>query len=377
MRGKPKVAKQVKEELDLLGRLIGWARWVLQAAAFFFIVSLGYLLYGAFSGVLRTADARITTNLTRMGHVLTLASFVGAACFCFLTIDELAYAVLIGLVGAGLMFGVPMMVQGNLRGANAQAGGAVLEAFHNAGMGVLIAVAVRILFEIIQQIRLAGEKRRLKAEIEVETGIKKVKKTPAGGGVWSPCWGLPYCHEAVREHCPAYKARRSCWRFGYGCNCDPTLIERLIRAGAMESGRGGQHLDSRTKATHEAFVRSDLQADRALKQRERTMPCTKCPIYLDHQRQKFKIVNPIFVVATLMAIAAAYKPLTVLYTVTVQAIARIASSFTYDKSRVDPGMWVSYLDTPVVKIFFFGIVAMLALAYVLKFVEWVIFEKKL
>lgn len=376
MPGKPKVAKQVKEELDLLGYMVRWARLAFQVAMFFFIISLGYLLYGVFSGVLghHPLDPRILGNVRLMGQVLAASSFLAAATFCFLTVDELAYAVLVGLVGAGIAFGLPIMAAGSLRQADAQAAGALIEGFRNAGLAMLGIVGLRILLEIVQQIRMADATRRAKAEVEAETGIKKAKRT--SGGVWSPCWGLPYCHDAVREHCPAFKARRSCWRFGYGCNCDPSLIERLIRSGGIESGRGGQHVDSRAKATHAAYVRSDLQADRPVKQMERTIPCTRCPIYLDHQRQKFKIVNPLAIVAAIALVAVAYKPLTGVYTVTVSAIATLAAKLTYG-TRVNAGDWFNYLNTPAIKIFFFLIVSMLVLAYVLKFVEWLIFEKKI
>lgn len=377
MRGKPRVAKQVREEFDLLGLLVKWARVLVQIALFFFVISAGYLLYGIFSGALsHQADARVVENLRVMGQVLAASSFFGALAFCFLTIDEIAYAVLIGIVGAGLMFGIPVLVAGNLHGGgSAQAAAAIQSGAKTAGMAVFAVVGLRFLFEIIQQVLMASEKRRVKAEKEAETGIKRTKAKSAGG-VWSPCWGLPYCHDAVREQCPAFRARKSCWRFGYGCNCDPSLIERLIKAGAVEGGRGAAHVDARTRATHEAYVRSDLQADRAVRAQERTIPCSKCPIYLDHQRQKFRIVNPIAVVACLALLAAAYRPLMAIYREVIKGIAGVASRFTYG-TRVDAGEWFEYLNTPAIQIFFFVIVGMLALAYVLKLVEWVIFEKKL
>jgi len=372
---KVKVQKQIKEEFDLLGLLVRWARVILQVSLALFVVSLGYILYGVFSGVLnQQVDARVINNLRIMGQILAVASTAGALAFCFLTIDELAYAIVAGIIGAGLMFGMPMLVANNLAQGDSRAIAVIGEWSKNAGMGVLAIVALRILFEIVQQIRLAEEKRRIRAELEGELGPKKVKKT--GRGVWSPCWGLPYCHEAVREHCPAYKARKSCWRFGYGCNCDPGLIERLIRSGAMEGGRGAAHTTSAQKTAHEAYVRSDLQADVITRQKERTIPCSKCPIYLDHQRQKFKIVNPLAVIAALVGMAVLYKPLTGIYTLVVSGTARIASSFTYG-TNVDAGSWFAYLNTSGIKIFFFVIVGLLILAYVLKFVEWVIFEKKL
>lgn len=383
MSPKPRVARQVKEQFDVYAFMAKWSRTLLQLAAGAFIISAGYILYGIFSGVLNQsgnnpdAVARYVTNLRLMGQVLAAASFLGALAFVLLTLSELAYAVLIGIIGIGLILGTPLLIAANLQQAPREISAVIAEWTHTAGMAILAVVGLRILYEIVEQLRTAGSRRKEREEQEeAEGGLKKTKKSlkPA---VWSPCWGLPYCHEAVRDHCPAFKAHRSCWRFGYGCNCDPSLIERLIRSGALETAKGASRASSADKAKQAAYVRSDLQADAPVKQAERTIPCSKCPIFLDHQRQKFKIANPIAIIATLVAMVAAYIPLRMVYYKVVGAIATIASKLTFDVERVDPGQWVRYLETPALQVFFFIIVGLLLLAYVLKFVEWAIFEKKL
>lgn len=380
MREKRKIARQTKAEFDVYVFISRWARWLLQFAVAGFVISLGYILYAIFSGVLRqqvSADqtARFVTNLTLMGQILTLSCFLGALCFVILTLSEIAYGVLVGILGAALVFGMPVLIASNLSGASPQVVTAISTWSKNAGMAILLVVGLRILYEIVEQVRTAGARRKQREELEEAIGPQKVKR-PAKGGVWSPCWKLPYCHEAVRESCPAFKNRKSCWRYGSGCNCDPGMIERLIRSGALESGKGGAKASSREKIAHAAYVRSDLQADVPVRAVERTIPCSKCPIYLDHQRQKFKIVNPIAIIATIVLMGLAYIPLRAIYHQTVRAIAAVASRMTFDVERVDPGQWVRYLDTPALQIFFFIIIGLLALSYVLKFVEWAIFEKK-
>jgi hypothetical protein len=373
MRDKPKLAKQVREEKDYFLMLLGWCRTGLQAGTALFVICLAYLSYGVFSGSLdaRGADPRILANLTLMGKGLTIGALVAAASFTLLMLEELAISALVGLIGLGLMFGIPAVVHSHVHNATAAK---VIDLWAaNAGMAILAIVGLRIVYEIVQQFRQAGERRDEEQERE-EAGPKKIKKLPRQG-VWSACWKLPYCHDAVRELCPAYKARRSCWRYGYGCNCDPSLIESLIRSGAMETGKGAR-ATAKDKRVAEAYVRSDLAADAPTMGRMRTIPCSKCPIYMDHQRQKFRIVNPIAIVATLAALGAAYLPLSQFYTAVITAIAKMASQLTYGTS-VDAGAWFDYLNTSGVKAFFFVIVTLLALAYVLKFVEWAIFEKKL
>ncbi|MEN6640810.1 MAG: hypothetical protein ABFE08_00045 [Armatimonadia bacterium] len=381
MPPKPRVARQIKAEFDVYAFLAKWSRTVLQFAIIGFVISLGYILYAMFSGVLNQASsasagdvARLASNMRIMGQVLALCSFVGALAFVILTLSELAFAVAIGVVGVGLMFGMPILVATNLAQAPPAVVAVINEWTRNAGMAILLIVGLRILYEIVETLRTAGARRREREEREEETGLKKTKKSikPA---IWSPCWGLPYCHDAVREQCPAFKARRSCWRYGSGCNCDPSLIERLIRSGALDTSKGASRASSREKAAQAAYVRSDLQADAPLKTAERTIPCSRCPIYLDHQRQKFKIVNPIAIIATMVAMAVLYAPLKFIYFQVVRGIAGLASQFSFH--NIDPGTWFKYLETPALQVFFFIIVGLLGLAYVLKFVEWAIFEKKL
>lgn len=375
MRKKPRVAKQVKEAVDIWGIVARWAKTALQLSGVAFGISLAYILYGVFSGALNQgASQQVLDNLRLMGQIMTVASFAGTAAFAFLS-DEVAYPVTVGLVGVALMFGTPVLLSNNLQANAGEAAAVIGEWTRNAALVIFFVVGVRLLYEIIQQILTAGERRRRREAEEELSPLKKTKK-PVEIGLWSPCWKLPYCHDAVREHCPAYKARKSCWRYGSGCNCDPGLIERLIRSGALETAKTTAALSSAQRVAQEAYVRSDLQADIPVRPSERTIPCSKCPIYLDHQRQKFKIVNPLAVIAALIGLALAYKPLMGIYTLVVRTTAALASRLTFGPNR-DAGQWFEYLNTPAVQVFFFIIVGLLALAYVLKFVEWAIFVKKL
>lgn len=376
MRNKPTVARQVKVEFDIYAFFAKWARMALQIGIAGFVLSLGYILFGIFSGALvKNAGQTNTfvTNLRIMGQVMALCGTLGTLAFIFLTLSELAFAVLAGIVGAALLFGMPVLVASNLAQADPRIIGVINEWSKNAGIGIMAIVGLRIFYEIVETIRTAASRRKEREEQEESTGLKKTKKVQKPG-IWSPCWKLPYCHDAVREHCPAFKAHRSCWRFGYGCNCDPTLIESLIRSGALDTAKSASRQSSAQKATAAAYVRSDLQADAPVKAQERTIPCSKCPIYLDHQRQKFKIVNPIAVIIAVVLLALAYMPLMAIYTVIIDGVAKLAGKLSYQ--GIDPSQWFAYLNITPIKVFFFIIVGLLALAYVLKFVEWVIFEKK-
>ncbi|MGC9317639.1 MAG: hypothetical protein ACP5KN_06320, partial [Armatimonadota bacterium] len=180
------------------------------------------------------------------------------------------------------------------------------------------------------------------------------------------CWEMPYCHQAIREMCPAYTNRRDCWRLGRGCNCDPYLIESLLRQGADR--------DVLPEEVTE-YTRSDLTGDRVAG-RERTRQCRDCPIFNEHQRQKFRLLNPIIIIAAVVGLGFAYPIVRRLYTGFIAFMAALAERFAFG-TQVPVGRWVQRLDSPAVWVFFYIILGLLAMSYVLKAVEWAVLRRKI
>jgi hypothetical protein len=343
-----------------------------------FFVCVGYFIYAIYGGVLQGADPqRAHFLISSFGKGLVVSSIVLALGMVIVTLDEVAYAVLVGLGGLALMLGVPYLVASNLSSqltAEYQTVTRTLSSSGtNAGLGVLAVVALRILYELYIQILEAPERRRVKLEKETTEGIlKKGSKSFVGGNITTRCWQMPFCHERIKEICPAFKARKTCWRYGIGCNCDPKLIETLIRMGAPGSGKQTNEMRQRQGD----YMRSDLQADIKLgDKQDRTIACTKCPIYNEHQRLKFKFVNPVMILGTVVALGALYQPITGAWAAVAAGIVRVAHNITL-RSEFDAGEWFSYLQDDVIRVFFFLIVSLIVLAYVLKFTEWIILQKK-
>ena len=343
------------------------------------LVCLGYFIYVIYGGVLPSADAdRAYYLVSSFGTGLIISALVFALGILLLTMEELAYAVLVGVGGLLLMFGIPYAVAGQLSGVGEglqAVARAVSTSGTNAGLAVLAVVGVRIVYEIYLQFKDAPERRRQREEKQAaeDAGVLKKHKTIKPTTVLSPCWELPFCHERIREVCPAFKARKPCWRYGIGCNCDPKMIDTLIRMGSP--GKGPQDSDMRRREA--AYIRSDLEADAAMSRKEdRTIPCSRCAIYGEHQRLKFKFLNPAAILGTVVAMGALYLPITKAWGAVAQGIVQVAKNITLH-AEFDAGTWFEYLQDDVVKVFFFIIVTLLALSYVLKLTEWVVLEKKL
>jgi len=343
-----------------------------------FVFALGYIIYAVYGGYLsaQELDARKLGNIVIMGKLLAAAGTIGTIAFALATMGEVAYVVAAGLLGLGLIFGTPILILSKLQDQANPAALAISVWTRNAGFAICTAALLRILYHIGYTIK-RGPTSRQKAQEEEDSqlGPKKVKRA---GGVWSRCWELPYCHDTIREVCPAYKERKNCWKVKRGCNCDPMLVESLIRAGAARMGKGQDKVAVRQQETQDEYLRDALGAGKGAGPKPadaRTMECTKCPIYGEHQRQKFRIANPITLIGTLALLVVTYPFTKEAYFATVGFLARLASHLTLSQN-IDPEKWFNYLNTSTVQIFFFTIVTMFLLAYVLKVVEWAIFIRK-
>jgi len=340
-------------------------RWSLLAVA----LATNYILYGIFSGQLATdTPPRIVANLQLVGQVLAVSAGLSTICLVIVTFEEIAWAVLAGIVGLGYLLGIPFLIAGNIRSATSPAAQSLMTWGTLTGTIIVAIVGVRILYAVYHQIAHGGLKLK-EAQPQAEEKAKPSKKAKTIWP-WTPCWDMPFCHQLIREICPSFKARRPCWRFGRGCNCDPGLVEQLIRTGGV-----GASTDSQQRRRQQEYIRSDLRADSPV-QRERTISCAQCAIYLEHQRAKFRFINPILVIATILSFFVFYQPLLRLYDLTITGMATVASQFTYG-SEVDPQYWFDQLNTPTVRVFFLIILGLLVLSWVLKFTEWLILVKKL
>lgn len=344
-----------------------------------FVVALGYIIYAVYGGYISAEqlDERKLANIVLMGKLLAAAGTIGTIAFGLATMGEVAYVVAAGLVGLGLIFGTPVLILSKLQQATNPAAEAISLWTRNAGFAICAVALLRIIYHIGYTIKMGpAARRRAQEEEDSALGPKKVKRTR---GLWSRCWDLPYCHDTIKEVCPAFKEKKSCWKIRRGCNCDPMLVESLIRAGAARMGKGQDKTGVQQQETQDAYLRDALGAGKGTGPRPpdgRTLDCKKCPIYGEHQRQKFQIANPIAIIGTILLLVVSYPVTKEAYFATVRALAAFAGRFTLS-DNIDPEKWFNYLNTSTVQIFFFIIVTIFLLSYILKVIEWVIFVKKL
>ncbi len=352
--------------VDFAEKLIALAVSGLKVATIAFMIAVVYILYGVYAGHLAgPVDARVLQNLALMGQIMAGAGGLGVICLVIITHDEVAYAVGAGIIGLAMMLGFPLLVAGQVQGGAERAGQIITYWATTTGQIIVFVVGLRVVWEIVVFIKEAPARH---AAIDLRSGEQeKPKKTyREPWGRLSRCWEMPHCHDAIKEMCPAYKNRKNCWRIRQGCNCDPYLIESLLRRGA------GTHQLPEGDST---YVRSDLAGGREAGTK-RTRECRNCPIFNEHQRQKFRLLNPILVSAAIIGLVLAYPIVRSAYQTVISGAASLAERLAWG-TRVPASDWIQRLDTPIVWYMFYTIVGLLAMSYVLKAIEWLILERKI
>jgi hypothetical protein len=351
---------------------------IFRIAVAVFVAILAYWCFIIFTGQLKDATASGVPVINATGHLFLLSGVLAAGTLAILTSEDITLTVVLAVIGVGLILGVPALLLGQIGPESAWHD--PVKILNNLGIltgkAIIVVVALRVIYEIYRTQAEQGIRKEASAREQRERdrslGRRNAVKAAPKESPLAKCWEMPFCHEAVRELCPAFKAKKPCWKFGRGCNCDADLIDTLV----MNRNPGPSRMAREVEAE---YIRTDLQADTIHNRSERTIPCSKCPIYTEHQRRKFKIVNPVLVAGMLVVLFVLWGPLTAFYSVLAQHLAALASGNALNHAHAAENLayWQSYLDTPALAACFVVIIGLFALAWILKFSEWLVLEKKL
>ena len=302
------------------------------------------------------ADPSVTAealkNVGLLKHVLTYGAIgvaVGSA-YLFWG-EEKGPAILLAV--AGLLFFAPAWVPMIVGERANEATAAALGAIQNGGAIIGAVAAVVLVIDVVGKMRM-----RMKIGVKADTlkygkGVKEEKDKQ--NVFLGKCFQLPYCRKFVRERCPIYHAKRTCWRERVGCMCE----EEVIRV-AMEG---------KPIAKAALLDGSAIPRNHRLTPKQKAERCRNCVIYNEHQRQKYKAVVPLVVLAFLGLYAGAHPALVAVVSHVIELIDRSIHGITISKGKTQvPEMVVEAL------LFF---CMLFLLTYVMKFVEYLIFKLKI
>lgn len=336
-----------------------------------FVLVAIYLLWGVFSGGFLEAYARSGADQDRVleyirlaGKILTVSGFVMLISAAARYYTEEAAGYLLLILGAGLRWGIPMLLDSSMRMGTI---GSELPAYVSSKFSLLGTVSLILAVPVIATdfgYRLGGVRRRArKTPQPTRTRTQEASKT------WLCifCWQTPFCREALRSGCIPYEQMKSCWRLKTGCRCE----ESSVRNRSPISRAAAQGFDDRLAAKLPEQKKVELTAE------EKRQRCRECCIYEEHQKMKYRILSPLVIVASIAMIWIYSGPVKALLGRALEFTDEFAQKISFGGAPpeiVGPDWTSTAAASNVVEWLFLICLGMIMISYLLKGLEYLIFE---
>jgi len=359
-----KAAELLQDVLQLIG--------IVSAAGA--VLVIGYLLWGVFSGMVgswatlpQAERLRVEQNVVLAGRLLLVATAAAAASFTLLYIQETSIGYLFlglaALLALGMPLGVVHLAPQPAREASLMP--LVVTAFQQAGLLCLVPGIIFAVLDVWTRVT-SGYFKEMFSRASLQYGANVQRESQPTNRFLGKCWQLPFCRPSIRKSCPIYHARRACWREGVGCMCEERVILQALE------GRGAPSSDPRQNVRF-------IPYNRSLSKEEKQERCRNCIIYNYRQQQKYQVVAPIVIVAAMGIVAHyAHEAQQLLYEA-LQVVDGVVARFAFLPSSGEVQfMKIESLarSSEFVTWMMIGIIAVMFVSYILRVVEYFIFQLK-
>ncbi len=341
--------------VDTSARLLFWAG----LAAL--VISIGFLVFTfmTFNGPTQARPEQALANIDLFQKVLmagVIAAVIGSTYMHFG--EETLGPLQLG-VAAALYFSpayLPLMLGGG--NAPSAIAGKALGAIQFGGLILgILAIAV-LVFDVSVRIK---DRSKYGSKADLLKYGKGVKEEPNVQNVFmGKCWQLPFCRKFVRQQCPIYHSKRTCWKERVGCMCEETVIQS-----AME----GKPIPKDAVAAAKF-----IPVNNRLTMAQKAERCKQCVIYNEHQRHKYKLWMPVTAVSFVLGYVA-LRP--VLLAMTSNMLRGLDSAVGKATFRTNDQAGQAIATAPVAfQEILLACMAVVVFAYVLKLLEFLIFKAK-
>lgn len=337
---------------DAIGELLDTvARILLYAGIGAVVVGAGFLGFYYFHYASHPPTSY--GNIDLFSKVLLVGVIAGAAGSMYLFWgEEFLLATL--LIVAGLFFFAPVwlpLVSGSTSGNDYT--NASVEGVHKSGVILGVIGILGLLGEIFFRVRVRFLQGARSEQLKFGRGVQEEKHQNKFLG---KCWQLPYCRKFVRERCPIFHARRTCWKERVGCMCEEEVIQNAMQNKAIpkDAIAAARYIPVNNKIT-------------GAQKRER---CKQCVIYNEHLRHKYKLMLPITIGAFILMYAVFRSPM---LGWSEQAILRFNDILGHASEGQAS---IQHEGVLIFREILVDCLMFVALAYVLKILEFVIFTLK-
>ncbi len=329
-------------------------------------IGVGFLIatYSAFAQ--STPPASIDQAMSNIG-ILQKMAIIGAICSIvgstYIFWGEETLAIFQLALSAALWFSplyVPGLVASGYSNSPTQVGANALAAIQMAGttMGALSIMV--LVAAIAARVKDRAREGARADQMKYGKGIKEEKEI--NNVFMGKCWQLPFCRKFVRERCPIYHAKRTCWRERVGCMCEEQVIRDAMENKAIPKDMltAAKYIPYNNKLT------LDMKKER----------CRQCVIYNEHQKHKYKLCLPLVIAGFVGIYVLLRTPLLQATGGMVDNLDRIFANLTYTKGGGGVTKKIEESSLPFNEILL--VCAMIVvLTYALKVLEHLIFKLKI
>jgi len=277
---------------------------VLAAAAA--TISLTYILFVVMSEGLAAPliagsvleGLRRNVEMTRQAFLWALWIALLGAMVRYYRAESVGYVSL--LVGLSCSIVLPWLIRSRVPASSApelaEVARSLVQSFQTAGGMIVVLGFLRIVVGrvvLLSTAPSAGAMRRLPG---FASAMADLPQEPIGGGrpsLMRKCWELHFCRGSLRVSCPRYLEQVACWKRRSGCYCDHGLATRLLDSvGAKVKVQVSEEMQTVHSRERQRQREPTAPKRRPRTQGKRRKPaCGTCPIYLDHQKFKYRALS--------------------------------------------------------------------------------------
>ena len=200
----------------------------------------------------------------------------------------------LGAAGWGLM---PLVVSAGVdpyTAENLQAlGRSMASAFQTSGGALMVLGFLRVVLGRVIVLSRGPSTTSAIRLSRAASALAELPEEPVSerASIMRNCWELHFCRGSLRAMCPRYLERRSCWKERSGCYCDQGLASRLLSGvGAKARVQVAEELAAPQKRTSPRPGAAARARQTSARNRPKP-PCGECPIYLEHQKHKYRAIS--------------------------------------------------------------------------------------
>lgn len=354
-------------------RMVGWVDQLtglgLKLGVPAFIVLTTFLLITVFGGHLKGAGKLAPGDHAYMLHSLAMATqglviaavVMVASLMLRYTRDEMVGQGM-SLGGALVYFGAPALFAATVNGAEFRGNAAfasVVATFRTTGLIFLFPGLFLVLRDAILRIWTGVSVRRV---IERRWGDEEERRKHVKPKFYGSCWDMPFCRDFVRKVCPAYAAKKPCWRVKVGCYCDEKTILRAMTS----QGETNEHVRGIMSS-----LGLDKPSNSRLSGKLKRERCRRCGIYAEHQRQKYRLLSPMVFPLVGALLYVFYGPISTWIGIALEKTDRFMSFLAY---RPHMAGYAASDQGQILTVLAVAWLTIIAISYTLRMLEYLVFE---